>query len=98
MPSSLLDTAVIARAANHLWCDLGAEIVVLRARDGTYYRLEATGRALWLLLEEPRTLGELVSALATDYDGDPGVVAADTREFVDQCAEIGLLALGGDLV
>jgi hypothetical protein len=96
MPSDLSDAARIARAKDHPWCDLGAEIVVLRARDGAYYRLDATGRTVWLMLEAPRTLTDLLAQLANVYEGDPAVVAAETRDFVGQCTALGLLAVEAD--
>jgi hypothetical protein len=91
MPDALLDSAVVSRAQHHPWCDLGHEIVVLRTRDNSYYRLETTGRSVWLLLEQPKTLGDLLVSLAREYEGDPTAVAADTRLFVSQCVELGLL-------
>jgi hypothetical protein len=93
VPAPAVDDIPIARADGHSWCDLGQEIVVLHARDGRYYRLDGTGRALWLLLDRPSTMADLVSRLMTEFAGDPEVVIADTRSFVNQCAELGLLAV-----
>jgi len=95
VPSPAVDDISIARADGHSWCDLGQEIVVLHARDGRYYRLDETGRALWLLLDQPATVADLVSRLMIEFAGDREVVSTDIRIFVNQCAELGLLAVQG---
>jgi hypothetical protein len=48
------------------------------------------------MLEAPRTLTDLLAQLANVYEGDPAVVAAETRDFVGQCTALGLLAVEAD--
>ena len=93
MPTPLPDAAVITRTPDQPWCDLGEEVVVLRVRDGAYYRFDASGRSIWLLLEQPRSLDDLITALSAEFAGDPATVAADVRQFLGRCADIGLLTL-----
>jgi hypothetical protein len=79
--------------ADQPWCDLGAEIVVLRLHDSAYYRLQTTGRSIWLMLEQPRTLGELLAGLATEYTAPPAAMAEEVRPFLAQCTALGLMTL-----
>ncbi len=95
MTRTLVDQSVIARAPDQPWCDLGEEIVVLRVRDSAYYRLKETGRAIWLLLERPRTVAEIVAELGRVYDGAPDTMAAEIRPFLAHCSDIGLMATDG---
>ena len=96
MPDPLPDTALISRADNQPWCDLGTEVVVLRAKNGAYYRLASTARSMWLLLSEPRTIEQLLPALAEEYEAPTAVIEADARKFVGECAQLGLMAVMGD--
>lgn len=93
MTASAVDRSVIARVPEQPWCDLGNEVVVLRLRDSAYYRFQTTGRSIWLLLEEPRTLGQLIDGLALEYDEPLEVMTEQVRPFVAQCTQLGLLTL-----
>lgn len=61
------------------------EVVILGMTDGVYYGLDAVGRRVWDLMQEPRTLGDIASVLATEFD-----VTRD-RALAD------LISLAGDL-
>lgn len=62
------------------------------AEDGVPRSIAGTGAELWRRLDGV-TLGELVAAVAADFEADPEVVAADVLMFVDELAAIGLLVL-----
>jgi Coenzyme PQQ synthesis protein D (PqqD) len=85
------DSALIARTPDQPWCDLGGEVVVLRLRDSAYYRFEASGRSVWLLLEKPRTMGELIDGLANEYAGERPRMTAEVEAFITRCADLGLV-------
>jgi hypothetical protein len=95
MTTSAVDLTVIARVPDQPWCDLGTEVVVLRLRDSAYYRFPATGRSIWLLLEEPRTFDQLIAGLTQEYDAAPEAIMGEVRPFLAQCAELGLLTMAG---
>ncbi|MEO8452886.1 MAG: PqqD family protein [Gemmatimonadota bacterium] len=90
MPS---DSAVITRTPDQPWCDLGAEVVVLRIRDSAYYRFEASGRSVWLLLEQPRTFGELIDGLSHEYAGERSTMAVEVEDFLTKCTDLGLVTV-----
>ena len=73
------------------WCDLGQEIVVLRVRDNAYYRLDQTARDLWLSLDQPRTIPDLVESMCTTHEGNPARVEAETRSFLQECLGLELV-------
>jgi Coenzyme PQQ synthesis protein D (PqqD) len=91
--STLPETMRVSRTPDQPWCDLGPEVVVLRVRDNSYYRFEGSGRSIWLLLEEPRSVGDLAALLTTEYLGDPAAIAAEVKRFLAHCAELGLVSL-----
>lgn len=93
MAASPVDLSLIARVPEQPWCDLGTEVVVLRLRDSAYYRLQTTGRSIWLLLDEPKTLGQLIAGLAHEYDEPPASMTEQVRPFLAQCTQLGLLTL-----
>jgi ornithine carbamoyltransferase len=78
------ETVVVA-ARDQVSADVDGEFVILNLADEVYYGLDGVGARVWTLLEEPRTVAELASAVSAEYEVD-----AET-------AERDLLALVADL-
>lgn len=72
----------------------GATTVLLHVPNQTYYRLNATGGALWALLEErgEATADELVRSLCREHeDVERSTVRGDVQAFLDDLAAADLL-------
>ena len=93
MPDAFSDNRLVARNPEHPWCDLGGEVVVLRTEDNAYYRLDATGRSLWMRLETPQTMSALLAALVADFDAPAEQISREASEFVERCRELDLLTI-----
>jgi Coenzyme PQQ synthesis protein D (PqqD) len=57
------------------------EIVVLDVGTGEYYALEPIGARIWQHLVDGRSLGDVVNALAEDYDVDVARLREDVVGF-----------------
>jgi hypothetical protein len=69
-------------------------IVPVRGRVGdlaSIYRLNGTGSLIWEMLESPRTVKELATAVSLEYDVDPAQAANDVASFVADMNAMGLL-------
>lgn len=93
MKMELTDNSLITRSDSISWCDMGEEVVVLRVSDQAYYRLRDSARALWLHLEQPHSLRDLVKVMELTYEAAPAEIALQTRAFVAECAELELVRL-----
>ena len=80
-------------------------IVPVRARVGdlaSIYSFNGTGTLIWKLLESPKTVAELASAVALEYDVEPDRAERDAMEFVGEMKAVGLVevpvpvAMAGD--
>jgi hypothetical protein len=80
-------------------------IVPVRAKVGdlaSIYRFNGTGTLIWKLLESPKTLGELSTAVAQEYDVEPAQAGRDVADFVSEMKAVGLVevpaavAMAGD--
>jgi len=68
-------------------------LVPIRARVGdlaSIYSFNGTGSSIWKLLETPKTIAELVEAVAEEYDAEHDRVARDVKEFLDEMLSVGL--------
>ena len=62
-------------------------IVPVRAKVGdlaSIYSFNGTGTLIWKLLESPRTVSELATAVASEYEVDPAQAERDVTEFVGE--------------
>lgn len=69
-------------------------IVPLRAKAGSLasiYTFSGTGSLIWQLLEAPKSLAELVSALEREYRVETEQAQRDVTRFVDETFSVGLV-------
>jgi Coenzyme PQQ synthesis protein D (PqqD) len=67
--------------------------VPIRARVGdlaSIYSFNGTGTSIWKLLETPKTMAELVAAVALEYDAEQEQIEKDVREFLGEMLSVGL--------
>ena len=83
-----------ARTADAIEADVGGEIVLLHTQSWQYIEFDRIGATIWGLLAEPKSLDALVSSLTSTYDVDPGRCRADTKAFLDEMVEQGMVTFG----
>lgn len=69
-------------------------VVPIRAKVGdlaSIYSFNATGSLIWKLLESPKTVPELVSAVAKQYEIEPAQAEQDVTQFVSEMKAVGLV-------
>lgn len=71
--------------------ELGEEAVLLHLQSQRYYTVNETGLAIWSLLAEPRSLDEIVEALAQDFEVTREDARTAARAFLDELLADGLV-------
>ena len=56
-----------------------------------YLNLNATGSAIWNLLDEPTELDPLVKALQSRYTVDTNTCRQETEAFISEALKLGML-------
>lgn len=67
------------------------DTVLLDAERGVYYGLEGPARQIWDRLDEETTLDDICQTLTEEYDVEPDQCKSDTREFIMELIENGLV-------
>ena len=68
-------------------------VVPVRGKVGdlaSIYSFNEVGSLIWQLLEIPRNVSELVSAVAREYDVDPQQAQQDVSQFLNDMLSVGL--------
>ena len=88
--NTTLDT-VVTRSPDLLMAEVGGETVLMSVDQGNYYGLAETARKIWLHLEAPIKVADLICALRAAYSGDPARIEAETLAFLNHMNEKGLV-------
>ena len=82
---------LIARNPEVCAAELDGEICLFEPVKAEYLNLNATGSAIWNLLEEPTELEALLAALQSRYAVDAATCRQDTETFIDEALKRGML-------
>lgn len=72
----------------------GEGAVLLHLDSGQYHGVNPIGLAIWELLDQERTAGEVAAALRERVDGAPADLETDVVQFLREVAERDLVAVG----
>ena len=73
------------------WREVGDELVVFNAENGTYLTLNASAKGLWQRLARGTTTQELVRGLCVGYDLSAEQASDDVETFLDSLRQRQLL-------
>jgi hypothetical protein len=78
--------------------ELDGEVCLFHPDNAEYLNLNATGSAIWTLLETPLTADDLIERLLERYAVDEQTCRQDTDQFLSQALERGMLLGVGESV
>jgi antitoxin component of MazEF toxin-antitoxin module len=90
-PQSIAGNSVVVAIPDQVSCDLGGEEVILSLKNGIYYGLDPVGTRIWALLQQPRTVTEVLDALLERYDVEPARCERDLLALLEEMAAEGLI-------
>ncbi|MBB6671458.1 lasso peptide biosynthesis PqqD family chaperone [Cohnella nanjingensis] len=61
---------IVVRAEGNMVSDMNGEKVMFSTRTGKYYNLGSVGGRIWDLIAAPVVIGQVVDALAAEYEVD----------------------------
>lgn len=73
--------------------DLEKEAVILNLKDGVYYGLDPVGARIWNLLQEPKSVNEILDILLKEYEVEPQTLNKDLMELLQEMASKGLIEI-----
>jgi len=73
--NTIMKDSIITVAKEQVSCDLSGEAAILDLKSGQYYGLNAVGARVWNLIQEPKTVTDVLQTLLDEYN-----VATDSCE------------------
>lgn len=91
--TGLLPTSIIKRSASQVSTFLNNEAVILGMEKEEYYSLNAVGARVWSLIEEPRTVRQLLTELLRLYNVESGKCEQDLVALLSRLVDEGLIEI-----
>ncbi|MEO1160129.1 MAG: PqqD family protein [Pseudomonadota bacterium] len=86
--------SILIRTSQLPAAELGPDdTVLLDAERGVYYGLEGPARQIWEKLGEEVTLDDICTSLVREYDVEREQCESDTRDFIAELIENGLVKI-----
>lgn len=76
-----------SRSEDYVFNEVDGEMVMMNIETGAYASLNETGKSIWNLLEEPKSLEELLPSLVEEYDIDEATAKTDVGTFLGKLVE-----------
>lgn len=81
--SSSNEEIVYQKSSDQISANIDDDEVVLHMVDGVYYSLNRTGREVWRLLDEPKSLDTIVDQLIEVFDVERDFCLESVRTLLD---------------
>jgi hypothetical protein len=79
--------SVVVAASDQISSTLEDEVVILNLADSVYYGLNPVGAHIWTLIQQPRTIEEVVSMLLDEYEVERSQCLADVSALIQQMVD-----------
>lgn len=87
------DHDCISAAKDAVACEFGDGLALLNLKSNIYYSLNGVGAFIWELIQEPKSIADIRSAVLASYDVDAERCKADVEALLKGLAENGLARL-----
>lgn len=89
----LADDNLVTATKDAVACEFGNGLALLDMRSNIYYSLNSVGAYIWELIQEPKPISEIRSAVLDRYNVDPERCKADVDGLLKGLADAGLARL-----
>ena len=76
--------------------DLGEDTVILNLKTGIYHGLDAVGARIWNLVQEPKTVSDILNTLLQEYDVEPDRCEREVGVLLQKLADAGLIEVSNE--
>lgn len=85
--------STVVRSADQVSTDLGGEVVILDMQSEEYFSLDGVGTRIWEMIQESRTVQEILDTILSDYAVEPERCERDLLAVLQELADEGLVEI-----
>ena len=75
-------TTILSRGEDYVFNEVDGELVMMNIETGSYASMNETGKSIWGLIEEPKTVDDVLTALIVEYDIDRQTAETEVISFI----------------
>lgn len=90
-PPAFDDKDVVSRVDTVVATDMDGEIIMMSVETGRYFHLDDIATEVWHVLEEPRSIAEIIANLRNSYDVSEEQCRLDTFNLLATLCDNGVL-------
>lgn len=83
----------ITRHNDMLSAEIGGEAIMMSIEKGAYFGLNPIATRIWDLIDQPKSIAELIEVISTEYEVSDEQCSADVQEFVADMLARGIAQL-----
>lgn len=83
----------IIRHNDMLSAEIGGEAIMMSIEKGAYFGLNPIATRIWDLIDQPKSIAELIEVISTEYEVSDEQCSADVQEFVADMLARGIAQL-----
>ena len=91
--SEISRSARVSVSPSQVTSELDEEAVVLDMKKKIYYGLEPVGARIWQMIQEPKTVDEIVKDLVSEFEVEEDVCFEDCVAFLNELKEKELVTI-----
>ena len=91
MTEVLSINSIVTQKEGNIVSDMDGEKVMLSITNGKYYNLGQVGGDIWILINEPISVQQVIEAMQASYDVDANECAEQVTTFLKQLVEEDLI-------
>ena len=93
MSPTICDHSVVVAVKDQVSCDLAGEAAILNVKSGVYYGLDPVGARIWNLIQEPRKVAEIQTAITDEFEVEPERCARHLVSLLEELLAEGLIEI-----
>jgi hypothetical protein len=93
MPAVISLKTIVVASKENVSCALGDEAAILHMSSGVYYGLDPVGARIWKLLEQPKLVEDLRTAIVDEYDVESAKCESDLLSLLEKLRAEGLIEI-----
>lgn len=74
----------IKRGEDYVFNEVDGELVMMNIETGSYASMNETGKSIWGLLEEPKSVEQVLQSLTEEYEISLEAAQKDVLPFLEQ--------------
>ena len=91
--NSIMKDSIISATKEQVSCDLAGDTAILDLKSGQYYGLNPVGARIWNLIQEPKTVADVLRVIVDEYDVEASSCERDLVKLIEELQGKGLVEI-----